>query len=150
MQGWKVRLALALTMLAMLIAVSVPSMAQDFGDECFILGADGNYVEIDCEDIIFFDGDCFIEDENGDFVEIDCDDIWIATSFEDVADVDEDEGRWGDVPDGPWAEEPWDERGRAGDVSDFGGFGSNDFVGDRFGSNDFVGDRFGSNDDDED
>jgi hypothetical protein len=148
MQGWKVRLALALTMLAMLIAVSVPSMAQDFGDECFILDADGNYVEIDCEDIIFFDGDCFIEDENGDFVEIDCDDIWIATSFEDFADVDEDEGRWGDVPDGAWADGPWNAPpDRDGDRFS----GINNDVGDRFGSND-VGDRFdgfGDGDDDD-
>src|ERR671916_2209891 len=115
MQGWKVRLALALTMLAMLIAVSVPSMAQDFGDECFIQDADGNYVEVDCEDIVYFDGDCFTEDENGDFVEIDCDDIWIATSFDDFADVDGDEGRWDEGREGPWAEGPWD-----GDVPDEG------------------------------
>src|SRR5215210_217174 len=84
MQGWKVRLSVALAMLAMVLAISVPSMAQDFGDECLVEDEDGNVVEIDCDDVFFFEDDCFVEGEDGSIIEVDCDDIFIAVSLEEA------------------------------------------------------------------
>ncbi len=68
MQSWKVRLALMFAMMAMLIAVSVPAMAQEEED---FLGD----VDIYCED---YDGDGL-----DDYDLVECEDPFLVVGLED-------------------------------------------------------------------
>ena len=93
MKGWKVRLGLVLTMLAMLLAVSVPAMAQDIDDECDFDGDDWVSEEEaeDCADAIedWFgfgaDVDVFCADD-------DDGDGWIDEDGDDDGEDDDEDG----------------------------------------------------------
>ena len=72
MQSWKVRLSLVFTMLAMLLAVSTPAMADDLDLVCevddveWVSGADGE-LDTDTDFDGWNDSDFFV------LVELDCD-----------------------------------------------------------------------------
>lgn len=65
MKSWKVRLSLVLAMLAMLLAVSIPAVAEDvtFSIECDVDG-DGLSGE-DIEDLFDNDGDGVTDEDSG-------------------------------------------------------------------------------------
>ncbi len=60
MRSWKTRLALMLAVMAMMMAVSVPAIAQDEGDIADAIEAETGF-EVDDVDI-----ECFEEDDDGD------------------------------------------------------------------------------------
>jgi len=99
MQSWKVRLSLVFTMLAMLLAVSTPAMADDLDLVCevddveWVSGADG-VLDTDSDFDGWNDSDFFA------LVTLDCDE-------DDVFDDDDDDD-WDKDWDENW-DEHWDE-----------------------------------------
>ena len=80
MKSWKTRLGLVLAMLAMVLAVSVPAMADHEGDFEEFLDEEEFVVEVELED-------CDIVDEDGDGV----DDEEIFDGFDNDGDISIDE-----------------------------------------------------------
>ncbi len=116
MQGWKMRLSLVLTMMAMLLAVSVPAVADEFDDlafeaeveDCELVSTgndDGDWLEDEDEaDGHDDDGDGW-EGEDGFWVvcevEFDFDDDALEDlsfdEFDDDDDDDDDDERWDQI-----------------------------------------------------